>query len=217
LRGHHPAIHGEFAVPPQILDYSDYHRTVIGYHGTDAQTAERLVAGESFKISEADDEWFGSGYYFWEHAYKQAWWWARDHKKHSAPAVVGAVIRLGNCFDLVDPVNVLVFRAFLDEMVKDLNANDLRVPKNVRTHRNLDCAVFNHLYNEFKEAKKPLDTARAVYVPTGSKKRVCKGSWLSEETHIQLCVRTETSILAVWHVREDGRYGKGGQHPAGGD
>ena len=37
---------------------------------------------------------------------------------------------------------------------------------------------------------------------------VYAGSWISEETHIQICFRTPKNILAVWHVREDGRYGK---------
>src|SRR5215210_7366892 len=60
--------------------YLDYHRTVIGYHGTDAETAEKLVAGEPFVSSEDDDEWLGHGVYFWEYGPKLAWWWA-DRKK----------------------------------------------------------------------------------------------------------------------------------------
>ena len=195
-------------MPAQVLDYSDYHRTVIGFHGTDMDSAERLVAGEDFEASDEDDEWFGKGIYFWEHAYKQAWWWARSHKQHRIPAVIGAVIRLGNCFDLLDPGNITVLRGFYEMMVEDMKANGIKPPLNVRTHRVLDCAIFNYMYNEFEQASTPLDTARAVYVPTSGSKRVCKGSWISEETHIQICVRNPKSILAVWHVREDGRYGK---------
>jgi hypothetical protein len=64
------------------------------------------------------------------------------------------------------------------------------------------------MYGEFDEAKRPLNTARAVYAGTSVAKRVCKVSWISEETHIQICVRTPKSVVAIWHVREDGRYGK---------
>ncbi len=64
------------------------------------------------------------------------------------------------------------------------------------------------MYSECDEAEAPLDTARAVYVPADGAKRVYKGSWISDETHIQICVRNPESILAVWHCREDGRYGK---------
>ncbi len=115
---------------------------------------------------------------------------------------------MGNCFDLLDPGNVAVLRAYLEQMLADMAANTIKPPVNVRTHRKLDCALFNHVYNDLEESQRPLDTARGVYVPTSGLKRICKGSWISEETHIQVCVRNPKSILAVWHVREDGRYGK---------
>ena len=121
---------------------------------------------------------------------------------------LGKVIRLGNCFDLLDPGNVIILHEFYKKMIEDMNINSITPPQNVRTHRKLDCALFNYMYSECEQAKKPLDTARAVYVPTSTLKRVCKGSWISEETHIQVCVRNPKSILAVRHVREDVRYGK---------
>ncbi len=193
------------ALPP--IDFADYHRTVIGYHGTTAVAADRLVAGEDFQASDEDDEWFGKGIYFWEHAFQQAWWWAR-RKDNPSPAVVGAVIRLGRCFDLLDTGNVAILRGFHDRMIAHMNAGNLVVPANVRSHRSLDCAVFNYLYAQFETANQAIDTARAVFIPTAIGKRVYTGSWISEETHIQICVRNPSSILAVWHVRENGRYGK---------
>jgi len=96
--------------PPLDLGFYDYHRTVIAFHGTTAETADRLVRGDEFEASDNDDDWFGTGVYFWEHAPKQAWWWARKFKNYDQPAVVGAIIRLGNCFDLLDPGNVLVLQ-----------------------------------------------------------------------------------------------------------
>jgi len=38
-----------------------YDRTVIAYHGCDAETAERLLAGDSFKPSVNDFDWLGQG------------------------------------------------------------------------------------------------------------------------------------------------------------
>lgn len=78
------------------FEYADYNRTVIGFHGTSEEAADRLVAGEPFKLSERPGEWFGRGVYFWEHAPGQAWTCARIVRKHRRPAVVGAIIRLGN-------------------------------------------------------------------------------------------------------------------------
>jgi hypothetical protein len=94
------------------VSFHDYHRTVIAYHGTSADVAEQLVDGASFEPSDNDDDWFGKGIYFWEYAPKQAWWWAGQFKKKRQPAVVGAVIRLGHCLDLLDPVNVATLKTF---------------------------------------------------------------------------------------------------------
>ncbi len=194
-------------MPQTPIDFSDYHRTVIAYHGTTVSAAERLVAGEDFQPSDEDDEWFGKGIYFWEHAFQQAWRWAR-RKDPSNPAVIGAILRLGTCFDLLDPGNVAILRELHEKTIRDLRAMKAKVPVNVRGRKNLDCLVFNRLYAKFEAVGPPLDTARAAYIPTSAAKRIYPGSWISEETHIQICVRNPKSILAVWHVREDGRYGK---------
>ena len=59
------------------MAFLDYHRTVVGYHGTTLQVADALVEGTPF-IEIADvDEWLGTGVYFWEYAPEQAWWWAK--------------------------------------------------------------------------------------------------------------------------------------------
>jgi hypothetical protein len=200
-------------VSGQTFEYEDYHRTIIGYHGTTAEAADRLVSGDPFNPSDNDDEWFGRGIYFWEYAPKQAWWWSEDFKRGENPAVIGAIIRLGNCFDLLDPKNLDVLRAVHKRMTEMMTAQDLRIPRNGRHHRYLDCAVFNWFYREAEQANTPIDSARAVYVPTAHAKRIWKGSWIYDEAHIQICVRNSKNILAVWHVRRDGRYGK----PTAGD
>lgn len=187
------------------VSYHDYHRTIIGYHGTDETTARSLVDGHPFKASDGDNEWFGQGIYFWEYAPKQAWWWAQHVRNHSRPAVVGAVIRLGQCLDLLDPDNVRTLQAFSAEALKAWKASGETVPKNNRKYKKLDCALFNLFYDQ---ARVPIESARAVYVPTGSKQRAWTGSWIYEEAHIQVCVREPKNILAAWHVRRDGRYGK---------
>lgn len=119
-------------LPP--IDFADYHRTVLGYHGTTRDAAIRLVSGEAFNQSDEDNEWFGEGIYFWEHAFRQAWWWAR-RKDRQNPAVIGAVLRLGNCFDLLDPINVEILRQYHQEMVAEMAAIGVVIPVNVRSHR----------------------------------------------------------------------------------
>jgi hypothetical protein len=37
---------------------------------------------------------------------------------------------------------------------------------------------------------------------------VWKGSWIDAKAHSEIYVRNPKNILAVWHVRREGRYGK---------
>jgi hypothetical protein len=71
----------------------------------------------------------------------------------------------------------------------------------------MDCAVFDSVYNDSVNRHQAIDSFRAVYVPADKQKRIWKGSWIYEETHVQISVRSPANILAVWHVRKDGRYG----------
>ena len=190
---------------PHGLTFHDYNRTIIGYHGTTAEIAERLVDGEAFAESANEDDWFGKGVYFWEYAPKQAWWWSTKFKSKKHPAVVGAIIRLGNCLDLLDPLNVATLKRFHDDTLAKWRAAKAEIPRNGNQHKNLDCALFNLFYGQ---SEVPIETARAVYVPTESAKRAWPRSWIYEEAHIQICVRKPENILAVWRVRKDGRYGK---------
>ena len=48
----------------KAFEYADYHRTVIGFHGATSEATDRLVAGEPFRDSDHDDDWFGKGVYF---------------------------------------------------------------------------------------------------------------------------------------------------------
>src|SRR5205807_463105 len=154
---------------PSGMAYLDYHRTVIGYHGTTAKIAERLVAGEPVTWSSGDNEWLGSGSYFWEYGPKQAWLWARRFKKYPNPAVVGAMIRLGNCFDLLDSENVEVLKRAKEGMITMMDREALEIPQNERIYKNLDCTVFNYFYKKVEDEGEPkIDSARAAYVPTES-------------------------------------------------
>lgn len=95
-------------------------------------------------------------------------------------------------------------------MLTKWNTEGTGGPSNFRHRRNIECAVFNYLYDDAAAEGKPIDSARAVYVPTDRNKRIWRGSWIYEEAHIQVCVRNQKNILAVWHVGPDGRYGRGG-------
>jgi hypothetical protein len=90
------------------MDILSYQRTVFGYHGCDRRLADNVLAGK-VKLTASTNayDWLGSGIYFWEHGPARAMEWARAQARRKAshirnPAILGAVIQLGHCFDLLD-------------------------------------------------------------------------------------------------------------------
>ncbi len=83
-----------------------YHRMIVGYHGCDRATVEAVIlGGAKLRPSKNVWDWLGHGIYFWEHGPHRALEFARDQQKRGivqTPAVLGAYIHLGNCFDLTD-------------------------------------------------------------------------------------------------------------------
>ena len=80
---------------------------VLGYHGCDKATAIKVVNGEKQIPSNNEYDWLGSGLYFWEDSFSRAWKWAQEEAKNpkgkiKEPAVLGAIIDLGNCLNLID-------------------------------------------------------------------------------------------------------------------
>jgi hypothetical protein len=189
--------------------YADYHRTIVGYHGTKRETARRIIQGEAdFDPSENDDDWLGHGVYFWEYAPQQAWLWANQRRRSQGwddeIAVVGSMIRLGVCFDLLDPENVkdlgLLYQAFL----RASRESNLRPPTNVRSKKILNCRVFNFTYEWYLDARPAIDTFRTVFVPTTKTDRIWKGIGINAHAHIQVCVRNPDCILGTWLVKPVG-------------
>jgi hypothetical protein len=132
--------------------FDDYHRTVVGYHGTGLTAALRIVNRiEDLRLSERDYDWLERGIYF-------------------------CLLRGG-----IEAANALL-------------------PENNRKDRKLDRAVFEYTYKliEDSEPNLKVDTSRGVYIPTDYAKRLWEGSWISRDTHIQLCVRNSASILGTW-------------------
>jgi hypothetical protein len=186
------------------MDFPDYHRTVVGYHGTTGSVADSIVLHQStFQSSQNDDDWLGSGIYFWEYAPRQAERWAiqRYAKSRKPVAVLASMIRLGHCFDLLDPLNVGIVAEIHENYLSDLKKAGRSPPQYRNASKRLDCQVFNYAVQYFLRVfRVRLDTIRAVYVPRGKDRRIWKRSWIMNEAHIQLCVLNPKNILGTWKV-----------------
>lgn len=86
--------------------YSTRSNLIPGFHGCEQADQEKLLNNpKHFKKSIEDYDWLGHGMYFWENSEKRALEWARKKQKAGTlkkPGVIGAVIDLEYCFDLLE-------------------------------------------------------------------------------------------------------------------
>lgn len=181
-------------------------RAVFAYHGCDVAVAERLLAGEPFHRSENDYDWLGAGVYFWEYGADRALRFACDQQRRGRiiePAVVGALVQLGNCFDLMDTgfTQELAgafwrFRSYAAEMGTTLPRNAGSTPD--KKLRRLDCSVLNYYLESQRGRGIAFDSVRCGFAEGD---RAFPGSGIFRETHIQIAVRNPACIVGVFRPR----------------
>jgi hypothetical protein len=183
---------------------------VLGYHGCDRDTGEKLLQNEAFRPSENTYDWLGSGIYFWEANPDRALDWAREVIRRNQskdgfdkePFVVGAIINLGFCLDLISSNGSRALQLAYLGLQDDLIEAGDDIPENSGGDdlllRKLDCMVINYLHQSRKKfAEQSFDTVRAVFTegdllyPTAGFRR---------KTHIQICVRNQECIKGVFRV-----------------
>lgn len=188
---------------------------VLGFHGCDKSVGEDLLQGKVTHLKQSSNEydWLGTGVYFWENDPNRAWEFAEEasRKPHLSrgsikiPFVVGAVIDLGLCLNLMD-------RRGLDEVVKVFETLeeihemlDISLPQNRGKdlgQRFLDCAVIQSLHStranlnksrsKSTQGKYPAyDTVRAAF-PEGEELYTNAG--FREKNHVQIAVRQTACI-----------------------
>lgn len=180
-----------------------YDRTVIAYHGCDWAVAERILAGTVFQKSQNEYDWLGAGIYFWEYGFDRAWKFAEFQKqrgKVTTPAVVGAIVQLGDCFDLMDTKYTAelaeayaLFRRVSRGAKEPLPKNKGRTPEKKLRYR--DCAVLNFYLRALEEQGIRFDTVRCAFVEGGA---AFPGSGIRQESHIQIAVRNPACVVGVF-------------------
>ena len=184
---------------------------VLGYHGCDESVAERLFAGEPFQKSINDYDWLGHGIYFWEANPRRGREFAAELRDASwgpditTPAVVGAIIDLGHCLDLMTSAGIRQIQAAYETYISNCETAGYEPLKNStdihKLRRPLDCAVFAHLHEiRTDNNESAVDTVRGIFVEGDP---VYEGAGFHEKTHIQICVRDISSIKGVFRVPEE--------------
>lgn len=190
---------------------------VLGYHGCDSRVAHGAISGDIDLLqSDRDYDWLGPGAYFWEADPQRALEWA-DWKvgrgDYRDAAVVGAVIDLRHCLDLLSREDLELVSAAHASLVAMQVRAGLPIPVNRsvddgsdrdRTLRFLDCAVIRHLHQVLDEqaqetgAVASFDTVRGMFVEG---EPLYAGSGFRRKTHVQIAVRNAACIRGLFIPR----------------
>ena len=178
---------------------------VLAYHGCDLAVGERLLAGDAFRLSNNDYDWLGPGIYFWEANPLRGLEFAEEASRRKRPTiqtpyVIGAVIELGLCLDLLTKAGIELVRTAYESLASVASTAALDLPENSPggLRRNLDCAVIRRLHTILKQAGLPaVDTVRGVFVEG---KPVYPAAGFDAKTHIQIAVNNPACIKGVFRV-----------------
>jgi hypothetical protein len=192
---------------------------LIGFHGCDKKVRDAIVDHQTMmESSNKDYNWLGTGMYFWESNPERAFDFAEDLRLHpqrgkepiQESAVLGAVIDLGLCLDLLEREFIELVRQSYETLQASYVALNLKLPGNLPAGtskdlllRKLDCAVIENLHQFRKRNKlRPFDSARGVFIEGDA---LYPTAGFYEKSHIQLCIRNPNCIKGFFKPREENK------------
>jgi hypothetical protein len=181
-----------------------FERIVVGYHGCTKKFARDLLLGNlpinEWRPSTNRWDWLGHGIYFWEHSPSRALRWAQERyrTRRQVASVIGAVVQLGRCFDLLNEAVTSILADSYTELAKTFADQGHALPRNRGKglkRRDLDCLVINHCLLELQNQGVAYDTVRGAFLEG---EPAYPGAGFSRENHIQVAVRNFACILGVF-------------------
>lgn len=205
--------------------YDSRSNLVIGFHGCEEETAHALLTNpDVIKESTAPYDWLGHGMYFWENNQDRALQWAKarfSKGNPKKPAVIGAILQLGYCCDLMDSRYTALLKNYASIMVEWNEILGIKMPENRnptksssadKVVRELDCTLIEFMHSEIlaqykkditnlgQSKLKLFDSTRGVFQEGDP---VLPGSEIYEKSHIQICIRNPNCILGFFHPRKE--------------
>lgn len=180
---------------------------VLGFHGCDEEVGEKVLSGKErhLKPSANDYDWLGGGIYFWEHNPARALQFAEQAAGSESkvskgrikkPFVIGAIIDLGNCCNLLDSSALDELATAHAALSSFHQAAGVEMPVNKGGRedlalRFLDKAVIKAMHDFRANGSAdstvlaPYDSVRAAFWEGGE---LYSGAGFSKKAHIQIAV-----------------------------
>lgn len=200
--------------------YSSRPGLIMAFHGCDENLVHKILSEQtSLNNSKNKYDWIGHGIYFWDNSPSRAFEFAmymsqnpgRRKKVITRPAVIGAVIDLGLCLDLLDYQNLVLLKTAYGVLRDSCSAVGKNMPANKSVSgnqdlllRELDCAVIE-MVHQFRRQKnmQPFDSVRGVF---WEGKDLYPNAGFREKNHIQICIRNPNCIKGFFHPRQKVRW-----------
>jgi hypothetical protein len=193
--------------------YSSKPAFVYGFHGLDKSIALDILNQKTdFEPSTNNYDWLGEGVYFWENNYARAKEYAEVAAKRKGstikdPFVLGSIIDLGNCLDLLDQKYLDFLKVAYESLKADLTSQNKELPTNSSfgpydfdfKKRELDCAVIRYAHQLAEAAGEEFDSVRAAF---WEGEELYPGSGFRKGNHIQIAILNHNCIKGVFLPRE---------------
>ncbi len=199
--------------------YSTLPTFILGFHGCDQRVVDDVVCGrQQLRLSENDYDWLGHGIYFWENDPVRAYEYAimlRDNPRRGQgtveqPAVLGAVIDLGYCMNLMESSTLQLLSLAYSALCNSLQTDGEDLPRNLPGKsggeelllRYLDCAVIEFVHKLRSDIF--FDSIRGLFIEGED---LYPNAGFKTKNHIQVCVRNPNCIKGYFIPRtRDGAY-----------
>jgi hypothetical protein len=152
-------------------------------------------------------DWLADGIYFWEQNPLRA----LDYAKESAgrtqfnktpvntPFILGGIIELGHCLNLVDAESLAILSAAYKSLKTITEESGQQMPVNKGANRALDCAVIKYIHQSNREeGKQAYDTIRCAF---GEGNEAYPGTEITSRLHIQICIINKDCIKGYFLPR----------------
>jgi hypothetical protein len=190
---------------------------ILAFHGCDRTIVDDVLSGKTtLQASKNKYDWLGHGIYFWENSPARAFEYASFLKRNPSrststiknPSVLGAVISLGLCLDLLDYSNLQSLKVAYNYLEATYKGPSRKIPQNRNSGtdkdlllRDLDCAVVETVHQLRAVGNfTPLDSVRGVF---GEGKPLYPNAGFREKDHIQICIRNPNCIKGYFLPRKN--------------
>ena len=119
----------------------------MGFHSCDKEVGLKVLNGKAeLKPSTNPWDWLGDGIYFWEQNPERALQYAMESSQNvqfnkkpiKTPFVIGAIIELANCLNLVEPESLLILKKAYEDIAEIYAQAGKPLPVNKDNNRKLD-------------------------------------------------------------------------------